>query len=91
MLSPLFLTGTWRDGDVDDVAAALAHLVEVGGPEVACIGSDMDSGLQLPRGLDDISDYPRLTEAMLRHGLKEDVIKMIWGGNILRVLRAAGW
>ncbi|MHC4830696.1 MAG: dipeptidase [Planctomycetota bacterium] len=91
MLNPFFLNGTVWDGDLDDVAAALAHIVKVAGPEHACIGSDMDSGLPLPRGLRDIGDYPKITEALLRHGLEEDVIRKIWGNNILTVLERAGW
>lgn len=33
------------------------------------------------------SDLPKLTEAMVRRGLSEDHIRMVLGGNVLRVLR----
>jgi membrane dipeptidase len=52
------------------------------------IGSDFDGGGGL-NGLEDVSDYPKITLALLKAGLSEEDIAKIWGGNTLRVLRAA--
>jgi hypothetical protein len=37
----------------------------------------------------DVTNYPKITLALLKRGLSEEDIAKIWGGNTLRVLRAA--
>ena len=49
------------------------------------LGSDFD-GADMPEGLEDCSKLPKITEALLRKGYKEDDIRKILGGNILRVM-----
>jgi membrane dipeptidase len=39
-------------------------------------------------GMNDVSEYPNLTRALLARGWKEDALAKLWGGNTLRVLRA---
>lgn len=72
--------------DVERVVDHLMHILDVAGEDVPALGSDFD-GLVVPaRGLDDISDMPRLTAALARRGLPEHVLHKILGGNALRVL-----
>ncbi len=40
-------------------------------------------------GLNDATDYPRITERLLKEGYTEADLQKIWSGNVLRVLRAA--
>ena len=49
------------------------------------LGSDFDGGPTPPRGMKDIADLPRLTEAMLRRGWSEQRIRKFLGGNLLRL------
>jgi membrane dipeptidase len=39
--------------------------------------------------MDDVSKLPRLTEALLGKGYREEDIEKILGGNLLRVMEAA--
>jgi membrane dipeptidase len=61
------------------------YVVKLVGPDHVGLGSDFD-GADMPDGLEDCSKLPKLTEAMLRKGYKEDDIQKILGGNILRVM-----
>lgn len=73
---------------LDDFLRHLFHAIEVAGVDHVGIGPDMDGGGGVT-GLEDVSDYPKITLALLQRGLSEHDVAKIWGGNMLRVLRAA--
>lgn len=51
------------------------------------LGTDFDGIESTPRGMEDVSKFPRLIEMLLEKGVSEmDVIKVA-GGNLLRVWR----
>lgn len=52
------------------------------------IGSDFDHGAGVT-GFDSAADAPNVTRELLRRGYSEEQVAAIWGGNFLRVLRAA--
>jgi membrane dipeptidase len=72
----------------DDLLRHLLHAIEVAGVDHVGIGSDFDGGGGVT-GLEDVSGLGRITAALLAHGLSETDVGKIWGGNTLRVLRAA--
>ena len=39
--------------------------------------------------MNDASDYPRITERLLKEGYSPVDLQKIWSGNVLRLLRAA--
>jgi membrane dipeptidase len=62
------------------------HAVDVAGIDHVGIGGDLDSGpLPLPEGIDSVSDYPKITEALFTRGYDEEDIAKILGGNFMRV------
>jgi len=63
------------------------HVVKLVGPDHVGLGSDFD-GASMPLGMDDVSKLPRLTEALLSKGYREEDIEKILGGNLLRVMEA---
>jgi membrane dipeptidase len=73
---------------LDDFVKHVVHAIEVAGIDHVGIGTDFDGGGRLA-GLQDAGDYPKITLALLRRGYSEADIAKIWGGNTLRVLRAA--
>jgi len=77
-----------KRGTIDDFLKHLFHAVEVAGPDHVGIGSDMDGGGGLI-GLEDVSDYGKITLAMVKQGYSDEDIAKIWGGNTLRLLKAA--
>lgn len=71
-----------------DFIRHIEHTVEVAGIDHVGIGCDFDGGGGV-EGLREVSDYPRLTAELLRRGWKEPDLAKLWGGNTLRLLRAA--
>jgi membrane dipeptidase len=64
------------------------HAVKVAGVDHVGLGSDFDGVPSLPRGMEDVSRLPRLTQALLARGYRERDIRKILGSNFLRVLKA---
>lgn len=64
------------------------YLVNVAGIDHVGIGSDFDGIDSTPKGLDDCSDFPKITEALVERGYTEEAIRKILGENVLRVLQA---
>lgn len=73
---------------LDDVVAHIDHVVKIAGVDYVGIGSDFDGIGCTPEGLDDVSKYPNLTRALLEKGYTAEDIRKIYGGNLLRVMRA---
>jgi Zn-dependent dipeptidase, microsomal dipeptidase homolog len=61
------------------------HVVKLVGAEHVGLGSDFD-GASMPEGMDDCSQLPKITEALMRKGYPDDDIRKILGGNTLRVM-----
>jgi membrane dipeptidase len=72
---------------LEDAVAHIDHAVKVGGVDHVGIGSDWDGINSVPAGLEDVSKMPALTAALLRRGYREEDVRKILGGNLLRVLR----
>jgi membrane dipeptidase len=73
---------------LDDAVAHIDHIVKIAGIGAVGIGSDFDGVECTPIGLDDVSKYPNLTRALLERGYSAGDIRKIYGGNVLRVMRA---
>ncbi len=71
-----------------DVVAQIDHAVKVGGINSVGIGTDFDGVGCVPPDLDSYNKFPALTRALLEKGYSADDIKKIYGGNLLRVMRA---
>ena len=71
-----------------DVVAQIDHAVKVGGIDHVGIGTDFDGVECVPKELDSYNKFPALTRALLEKGYSADDIKKIYGGNLLRVMRA---
>src|SRR5277367_3408692 len=63
------------------------HAVKLVGPDHVGLGSDFD-GANMPEGMDDCTHLPQITEALMRKGYKDEDIRKILGGNLLRVMEA---
>jgi membrane dipeptidase len=71
-----------------DVVAQIDHAVKTGGVDHVGIGTDFDGVGCVPPDLDSYNKFPALTRALLEKGYSADDIKKIYGGNLLRVMRA---
>jgi len=81
-------TAKLRPATLADVVAQIDHAVKVGGIDHVGIGTDFDGVGCVPAELSSYDKFPALTRALLEKGYSADDIKKIYGGNILRVMRA---
>jgi membrane dipeptidase len=64
------------------------YIAKLIGVDHVGIGSDFDGAESYPLGMDDVTDYPKITEELLKFHYSEKDIDKILGGNFIRVLRA---
>ncbi|WP_434379840.1 dipeptidase [Melittangium boletus] len=82
ILAPVYLGGD----SIDDVVRHIEHALDVMGEEGVGIGSDYDGMVALPKGFQDVTDLPKLTEALLRRH-PEARVERVLGGNFRRFFR----
>jgi membrane dipeptidase len=73
---------------LSDVVDHIDHIRKIAGVDAIGIGGDFDGVDCTPEGLDDVSKFPNLTRALLEKGYTAEDIRKIYGGNLLRVMRA---
>jgi membrane dipeptidase len=61
------------------------HAVKVAGIDHVGLGSDFD-GANMPFGMEDATNLPKITEALLQKGYSEGDVKKILGENTLRLM-----
>jgi membrane dipeptidase len=74
-------------GDVYTVVDHIEHIIKTAGIEHVGLGSDFDGINAVPRQLEDVSCYPKITQVLLDRGYNREQIIKILGGNLLRVFR----
>jgi len=72
----------------EDFMNHMNHALMVAGVDHVGIGADMDGGGGVV-GLEDVSDYWKITRRLMEEGYSRDDLEKIWGGNVLRVMRQA--
>lgn len=77
-----------RKATLDDVMAHLIHTLKLVGPDHVGIGFDWDGGGGVT-GMMDVAALPEITKRLMAAGYSEADLAKIWGGNALRLLRAA--
>jgi membrane dipeptidase len=94
-----FLSNTWKKNDsktrvpLDTVVAAIDTICQLtGSARHVGVGSDFDGGFgaeHIPAELDTVSDLLLMQPLLATRGYTAEDIKAIFGGNFLRILRAA--
>ncbi|MEO7398621.1 MAG: dipeptidase [Ilumatobacteraceae bacterium] len=74
---------------IADVVAHIEHVREVAGIDHVGIGGDYDGCAFMPAGLDDVSGYPRLLDALRARSWSGADLDQLCASNVLRVLRDA--
>lgn len=81
------LRASMNDITIATLADHIDHAVQVAGIDHVGVASDFDGGGGVG-GWDDASTTPAVTAELIRRGYSESDISKIWGGNLLRVMRA---
>jgi membrane dipeptidase len=63
------------------------HIAKVAGIEHVGVGSDFDGFATLPEGIRSAADLPKIPRALLERGYSAEQLKLLLGGNMLRVMR----
>ena len=66
----------------------IEHIIKVAGIDHVGLGSDFDGIDSAPEQLEDVSNYPLITQELLNRGYKKEQILKVLGGNFMRVFRA---
>jgi membrane dipeptidase len=66
----------------------VTHALDLVGPEHVGVGCDWDGGGGVT-GMEDVASIPKITEQLVKLGYTESQLAAFWGGNALRVLKAA--
>lgn len=66
----------------------IEYIIKLVGADYVGIGSDFDGIQSPPQELDDVTNYPLITKALVEKGYSKKEITKILGGNFLRVLKA---
>jgi membrane dipeptidase len=82
---PPFLTSP-TPAYIEDVVDHIDHIKNLVGIDYVAIGSDFDGiGNNTVVGLENVSKFPRLTEALFDQGYTKEQVEKILGGNFQRV------
>lgn len=80
--------GFWKDAlcevSFQSVARTLRHLIQVGGPDVAALGSDWDGFVTTVR---DASGLGELTDALQKENFSDEEIRKVMGENALNFFK----
>lgn len=82
--------------EIEDLKAPLSLLVDhidymvklIGANHVG-LGADYDGAESYPKGLEDVSKYPLLTDALIDRGYSKADVKKILGLNFIKLLKAS--
>jgi len=66
----------------------VTHALDLVGPDHVGVGCDWDGGGGVA-GMEDVASIPKITERLVKLGYTESQLANFWGGNALRVLKAA--
>jgi membrane dipeptidase len=64
----------------------IEHMIKVAGIDHVGLGSDFDGVKAVPRGMEDCTKLPWLTEELVRRGYADGEIKKVLGENVLRLM-----
>ena len=73
---------------LSQVVDHIDYIVKLVGVDYVGIGSDFDGVSSLPKGIDDVTSYPKITQELRNRGYSKKSIKKILGGNVMRVMKA---
>lgn len=72
--------------DWTEIINHIDHAVKLVGADHVGLGSDFD-GADMPYGMEDVSDIPQITNALLAKGYSPADVRKILGGNTLRLMQ----
>jgi len=85
IFAPQYLKADPEQCTLDTFVEHICYVIDLVGIDHVGIGSDYDGGVKKPV-VPEVSRLVNITRTMMAHGLSEEEIRKIWGGNFLRLL-----
>lgn len=82
------VAGPMPKATLSQVADHIEHVAKVAGIDHVGIGCDF-AGAEMPVGLEDVSRYPYLFAELIRRGWKDDALRKLASGNLIRAFTQA--
>jgi membrane dipeptidase len=82
----MVLQGKLPRVDWTEIIQHIDHAVKLVGADHVGLGSDFD-GADMPYGMEDVSDIPKITNALLAKGYSPADVRKILGGNTLTLMQ----
>ncbi|HEX6816036.1 MAG TPA: dipeptidase [Gemmatimonadaceae bacterium] len=64
----------------------ITHIARIAGIDHVGLGSDFDGIRLTPAGIEDVTAFPRIAQALLGRGYSDDDVRKILGENVLRLM-----
>ncbi|PVH89414.1 hypothetical protein DL98DRAFT_543767 [Cadophora sp. DSE1049] len=77
-----------QSANMETAVDHIFHVANIAGWKHVGIGADFDGTVTLADGIDDVTAYPRLIEAVMRRGASDEQIRGLVGENIMRVWKS---
>jgi len=85
--APQFIHPDPKQATMDRLVEHICYVGDLVGIDSVGIGSDFDGLGATTPVVPEVSQLVHLTRSMLAHGLSEDEIRKVWGGNFLRLMQ----
>ena len=85
--APMFIHTNGEQATVDRLVEHICYVGDLVGIDYVGIGTDFDGLGATTPVVPEVSQLVHLTRSMLAHGLSEDEIRKVWGGNFLRLMQ----
>ena len=80
----MFLNDEPKKATITDVFRHAEHFLSLGGEDTLAMGSDFDGGIDLPKGMKNVSHVKKIQEFFLKQGYAETLVDKIFYGNAMR-------
>jgi membrane dipeptidase len=85
--APQFIHPDPKQATMDRLVEHICYVGDLAGIDSVGLGSDFDGLGDTKPVVPEVSQLMHLTRSMLAHGLSEDEIRKVWGGNFLRLMQ----
>ena len=85
--APAFVEEKKENATLERLLDHVDHVVKIAGVDHVGLGSDFDGIESTPKGLEDVTKMPYITEGLVKRGYREGDIVKILGENFLRVFK----